>query len=73
MLDDESVSLDKYRYDVELMETELKEVFYDKLTYIYLIMPKFKKRHDELETGFDKRLYALKHLYELQARPNKIT
>ncbi len=71
--DDDIGAPEKYRYDVKLMETELKEVFYDKLTYIYLIMPKFKKELKDLRTGFDKWLYALKHLCELQARPDNLS
>ena len=46
-----------------------KEVFYNNLVYIYLEMPKFKKTEDELETLFDKWLYALKNLPRLLERP----
>ena len=62
----------KYLYEAKLYETELKEVFYDKLTYIYLSMPKFNKTLDELETKFDKWLYVLKHLDTLERIPSKI-
>ncbi len=72
-LDDGIGDEDTYRYDVQLMERKFKKVFYDKLTYIYLIMPKFKKGVDELKTGFDKWLYAIKHLCELQARPDNLS
>lgn len=34
---------EKFRYDVKLSEIETKKVFYDKLTFIYLEMPKFNK------------------------------
>ncbi len=53
---------DKYIHEVKLTEQETKNVFYDKLTYIYLEMPKFTKTIDELETHFDKWLYILKNL-----------
>jgi predicted transposase/invertase (TIGR01784 family) len=43
--------------------------FYDKLTYIYLEMPKFNKTEAELETIIDKWLYALKNLPRLLERP----
>ena len=49
----------KYHYEAKLYESEIKKVFYDKLTYIYLSMPKFNKTLDELETRFDKWLYVL--------------
>lgn len=47
-------------------------MFYDKLTFIYLEMPKFTKTLEELETSFDKWLYVLKHLPKLQERPPKL-
>ncbi len=34
---------DKFRYDVKLKDIETNKIFYDKLTFIYLEMPKFKK------------------------------
>jgi predicted transposase/invertase (TIGR01784 family) len=37
----------KYRYDVKLTDQESKKVFYDKLYFIYLAMPKFNKTIDE--------------------------
>lgn len=57
-----------YRREVKLMDTKLKEVFYDKLTFIYLEMPKFNKGEDELKTLFDKWLFVLKNLGRLQER-----
>ena len=51
------------------MDVKTKEVFYDKLTYIYLEMPKFKKTEAELVTLFDKWLFALKNLSRLLERP----
>ncbi len=47
-------------------------VFYDKLTFIYLEMPNFKKTEEELETTYDKWLYVLKNLPNLHKRPNKL-
>jgi len=48
------------------------EVFYDKLKFIYLELPKFKKREEELETHFDKWMYIFTHLSQLQDRPAKL-
>ena len=45
------------------------EVFYDKLTFIYLTLPRFHKTLDELETAQDKWLYIFKHLQDLQEIP----
>jgi predicted transposase/invertase (TIGR01784 family) len=57
---------------VQLLDKQTFEVFYDKLTFIYLEMPRFKKREEELVTHFDKWLYVLKNLPKLQARPQKL-
>jgi predicted transposase/invertase (TIGR01784 family) len=56
-------------HEVKLMDTKDKHVFYDKLTFVYLEMPKFNKREDELVTMFDKWLYALRNLTRLMERP----
>lgn len=62
----------KYRYDVKLTELETNEIFYDKLSFIYLVMPKFNKKIHELENNFDKWLYAFKHLSEFEMIPNEL-
>ncbi len=48
------------------------EVFYDKLKFIYIELPKFKKGEAELETQFDKWLYVFRHLSNLRNRPQKL-
>ena len=62
----------KFRYDIKLTDIETKEVFYDKLTFIYLEMPKFNKTVDELETRFDKWLYIIRNLNRLDKVPDKL-
>lgn len=55
---------------VKLMDEKTKKVFYDKLTFIYLEMPKFKKTIDELSGDmYEKWLYAIKNLNKLLERP----
>jgi predicted transposase/invertase (TIGR01784 family) len=68
---------DDHKSDSELLHViELKnqkcEVFYDKLKFIYIELPKFKKKAEELETHFDKWLYVFRHLSKLQDRPQKL-
>ncbi|SEH05641.1 Rpn family recombination-promoting nuclease/putative transposase [Candidatus Venteria ishoeyi] len=58
-----------YHHEVKLFDKNTQKVFYDKLTYIYLEMPKFTKTENELETHFDKWLYVLKNLENLTSRP----
>ncbi len=48
------------------------QVFYEKLTFIYLEMPNFTKTENELETNYDKWLFALKNLPDLENRPAKL-
>jgi predicted transposase/invertase (TIGR01784 family) len=62
----------KYRYDVKLKDIETNKIFYDKLTFIYLEMPKFNKTVDELETRFDKWLYVIRNLNRLDRVPDKL-
>ena len=44
-------------------------MFYDKLTFLYLEMPKFTKKEDELKTMYDKWLFVLHNLSRLMKRP----
>ena len=60
---------DSLRHEVKLVDVDDKHVFYDKLTFLYLEMPKFTKKEDELETMFDKWLFVLHNLSRLMARP----
>ena len=72
VFDDDKDNEEYYHHVVQLMDVEKKTVFYDKLTYIYLEMPKFQKTEDELVTMTDKWLYALKHLPDLLERPKAL-
>lgn len=56
-------------HEIKLMNTRSKEIFYDKLTYIYLEMPKFTKTENELDGIFEKWLYAIRNLSTLMERP----
>lgn len=58
-----------FHHEVKLMDIHRKEVFYDKLTFVYLEMPKFHKREDELVTLFDKWMFVLRNLSRLLERP----
>ena len=69
VFDEDKDDKEYYHHVVKLMDINKKEVFYDKLTYIYLEMPKFQKTEAELETMADKWLYALKNLPRLLERP----
>jgi len=53
---------------VELKDQECR-VFYEKLKFIYIELPKFTKTIDELTDHFDKWLYLLRHLPDLEYPP----
>jgi len=72
IFDEDKNQAEKFRYDVKLSDIETREVFYDKLTFIYLEMPKFEKNIDEIETRFEKWLYVLKNLHKLDRIPERL-
>jgi predicted transposase/invertase (TIGR01784 family) len=72
IFDDDQDEPEKYRYDVKLTDIETHKIFYDKLTFIYLEMPKFTKEVEELETRFEKWLYVIKNLKRLEYLPDKL-
>ncbi len=45
------------------------KTFYEKLTYIYLEMPNFKKTESDLENRIEQWLYFIKHLEDFQSIP----
>ena len=72
VFDENKNNADYFHWEVKLMETHKKEVFFDKLTYVYLEMPKFTKAENELESHFEKWMFILKHLSALHERPEKL-
>jgi predicted transposase/invertase (TIGR01784 family) len=63
---------EKYRYDVKLTDIETGKVFYDKLKFIYLEMPKFTKVLEKLSNRFEKWMYVLRHLSTLERIPEAL-
>lgn len=68
---------DRETHDCETVhEVKLKnqkgKVFYDKLTFIYLTLPNFRKQRSELHTLQDKWLYVFRHLAELDDIPAEL-
>ena len=62
---------DTILHTVELKDQNCK-VFYDKLKFIYIELPKFQKTLDQLETHFDKWLFLLRHLPDLKNPPQTL-
>lgn len=69
VFEEDRYSPEYFYHRVMLMDVERKEVFYDKLTFIYLEIPKFNKTEDLLETMFDKWMFVLRNLTRLMERP----
>ena len=65
---DEDREKKDYISNVQLKD-QFCRVFYDKLTYIFIEMPRFNKEANELVTHFDKWLYFLKHLEDFESIP----
>lgn len=64
---------DIYRNGEVIHTVQLKDqnnqLFYDKLTFVYLEMPHFNKSESELSNRLDKWLYFIKHLEDFQTIP----
>ncbi len=72
VFDDNKEQKNKYFYKVKLSDIETNKVFYNKLTFIYLEMPKFTKTLDEIETRFEKWLYVIRNLNQFDNIPDKL-
>lgn len=69
---DETDKSNKVITKVKLKDEDNKD-FSDKLNFIFVEMPKFRKTEAELETFMDKWLYVIKNLYRLQDKPAALT
>ena len=56
-------------HNVALTNTDTNEIFYNKLGYKFLELPKFVKTEVELETDLDRWFYLLKHMSSLDRVP----
>ena len=60
---------EEYFHEIKLMDVKDKHVFYDKLTLIYLEMPKIEDMEIKLDTMRDKWMYALYYLCYTDKQP----
>ena len=63
---------DKYLTKVKLCDIEEKEVFYDKLAYYYIEIPKFTKEEKELKSHLEYWLYFMKNAAKLEEIPQPL-
>jgi len=69
--DEDNAHRNEVVHQVQL-KNQHNQVFYDKLTFIYLTLPNFTKTDDELETLQDKWFYLFRHLHELDEIPPRL-
>ena len=69
--DEDSSTRQDVVHQVQLKD-QSNQVFYDKLTFIYLTLPNFTKTEDELETLQDKWFFLFRHLHELEEIPPRL-
>ena len=65
---DNAAEADEVVHTVQLKD-QCGRVFYDKLTYLYVEMPHFVLREEQLQTRLDQWLYFIKHLEDFQQIP----
>ncbi|TAE03773.1 MAG: Rpn family recombination-promoting nuclease/putative transposase, partial [Bacteroidetes bacterium] len=68
----DDLKTEKLLHRIKLIDEENHEVFYHKLTYVYLEIPKFNKELEELENDFERWLYAFKNLHKLRDKPEEL-
>jgi predicted transposase/invertase (TIGR01784 family) len=57
---------------VSLLNEQTKEPVSDTLKFIYIVLPKFKKKLNELANDLDYWLYILKHSKKMKSQPKKL-
>lgn len=61
----------KLKRNIMLQDTETHETFSDKLRFIFIELPCFKKQEEECETDFERWIYVLKNMEILERMPFK--
>ena len=62
----------QFFYYVQLTDKISNRVFYDKIVFAFMVLPNFTKKENELNTNFERWMYALKHLVRLQDLPENL-
>ncbi|TKT91807.1 Rpn family recombination-promoting nuclease/putative transposase [Dyadobacter frigoris] len=60
---------EQYLHRIQLMKTDTLEVFYDKLGFVFIEIPKFLKNENELTSELDNWLFLLKNMSRLDKIP----
>jgi hypothetical protein len=62
----------KFVSRIQLIDCDTKELFYDKLTLVFIELEKFTKEFCELKTFFEQWIFIIKHLHELNDVPEEL-
>ncbi|MBE9460700.1 PD-(D/E)XK nuclease family transposase [Dyadobacter sp. UP-52] len=60
---------EQYLHRVQLMKSDTFEIFYDKLGFVFIEIPKFLKKGNELHSELDNWLFLLKNMSRLDKIP----
>ena len=63
---------EKFYHKVKLLNVDSGELFYEKLTFVYLELPKFNKHLEQINTHFDKWVYLFRNMEDLQTIPEPL-
>jgi len=63
---------EKYASYIQLLDRDTHQLFSDKLTLVYLELPRFKKKEDELKNNVERWMYIFKHLHDLKNVPENL-
>ena len=63
---------EKFASYVQLIDRDTKQLFYDKLTFVYIELKRFTKELQDLKTFFEQWIFIIKHLHELDNLPEKL-
>jgi len=72
VFDEDKADNEVVHHEVKLVDRSTGAVFSEKLTFIYLELPKFTKTIEDLVSDFDKWCFLLRHLPELTDRPARL-
>ena len=69
---DKRLKTEKYASYVQLIDRDTHQVFCDKLTFVYLELPRFIKKKEELQNNVERWIYVFKYLHKLKKLPENL-
>ena len=69
----EEMNQDEYYHKAKLIDVKGQKIFYNKLTFVYLELPKFKKQVEQLNTHFENWVWLFGYMETLNEIPEPLT